>query len=268
MLTLLLVFALVGALAGLIAGLFGLGGGVVMVPAMIYTFSLLNFPESVSTHLAIGTSLACIVVTASISSWTHWQKKAIDSQLLKHLVPGVIVGAWFGGVVASLLEGLELQFVFALFLIFVSVTMLASVAKDKFSLPGRFGLGSSAVLIGGLSSLFGVGGGSMTVPYLRLCAVPMVRAVATSAALGLPIALSGAVSYVTQGWGQDKLPDWSLGFVYLPAFAGMVVCSAPASRIGAKLAHRLPADRLQQAFAIVLLLIAAELLVSGMMASS
>lgn len=268
MATLLIVFALVGIVAGLIAGLFGLGGGVVMVPAMIYTFGVLAFPEAVLTHLAVGTSLACIVVTAITASWTHWQKKAIEVPLLLPLVPGVVVGAWLGGMVAASLDGVELQFAFAVFLIFVGFTMLRKVVQDQAALPNKLGLSVSALVIGGFSSLFGVGGGSMTVPFLRFCGVAMARAVATSAALGLPIALSGAFSYVVQGWNQASLPAGSLGFVYLPAFLGMVVCSAPASRVGAKLAHKLPSDKLQRAFAVVLMVIAAHLLIGGMMAGS
>lgn len=268
MLTTLIVFAVVGTAAGLIAGLFGLGGGVVMVPAMIYTFGVLAFPQEVTVHLAVGTSLACIVVTATVASWTHWQKQAVDPALLKPLVPGVIVGAWLGGVLAAQLEGHALKLAFAIFLIFVAITMLRAVPAEGTSLPGRVKLGLSAVVIGGFSSLFGVGGGSMTVPYLRFCGVVMSRAVATSAALGLPIALSGAISYMVQGWGRSELPQWSLGYVYLPAFLGLVICSAPASRLGAKLAHRLPAERLQKAFAVVLLLVAAQLLVSGMMSAA
>ncbi len=265
MITLFIVFAVVGVVAGLIAGLFGLGGGVVMVPAMIYTFGVLAFPDAILTHLAVGTSLACIVVTAITASWTHWQKKAIDIHLLLPLVPGVVVGAWLGGVVAARLEGIELQYAFALFLVFVGGTMLRKVVQDQSSLPGRWGLGAAALVIGGFSSLFGVGGGSMTVPFLRYCGVVMARAVATSAALGLPIAVSGAISYTVQGWGHAELPSGAFGFVYVPAFIGMVICSAPASRIGAKLAHKLPAEKLQRAFAVVLLLIAVELLIGGMM---
>lgn len=268
MLTLLIVFAVVGVVAGLIAGLFGLGGGVVMVPAMIYTFGVLAFPDAILTHLAVGTSLACIVVTAAIASWTHWQKKAIDIGLLVPLVPGVIVGAWLGGVVAASLEGIELQLAFAVFLIFVGLTMLRKVVQNKASLPSRLGLSLSALVIGALSSLFGVGGGSMTVPFLRFCGVAMARAVATSAALGFPIALSGAMSYAVQGWNHPDLPAGAVGFVYLPAFLGLVICSAPASRVGATLAHRLPAEKLQKAFAVVLMVIAVQLLIGGIMAGS
>ncbi len=263
MLTVLLVFAIVGILAGLIAGLFGLGGGVVMVPAMIYTFAALAFPEAVSTHLAVGTSLACIVVTSTIASWTHWQKGAIDKALLLPLVPGVIVGAWLGGVLAAGLEGSQLQFAFGVFLVFVAITMLKRGGEHERPLPPAWLLSSVAVVIGTVSSLFGVGGGSMTVPFLRHCGVVMARAVATSSALGLPIALSGALSYIVQGWGQSDLPAGAVGYLYLPAFAGLVVCSAPASRLGAKLAHRLPAARLQQAFAVILLLVAVQLLISA-----
>lgn len=267
MLTILLVFALVGIAAGLIAGLFGLGGGVVMVPAMIYTFALLAFPEAVTVHMAVGTSLACIVVTSIVSSWTHWQKKAIDKSLLLPLVPGVAIGAWLGGMVAAQLAGPTLKVGFGVFLILVALTMLKTVSRDSGSLPRPLGLGLAATVIGIFSSLFGVGGGSMTVPFLRFSGVAMARAVATSAALGLPIAISGALSYIVQGWDSPELPQGALGFVYLPAFLGLVICSAPASRVGAKLAHRLPAARLQKAFAVVLLLVAAQMLISGWMAS-
>lgn len=268
MLSVLLLFAAVGILAGLVAGLFGLGGGVVMVPALIYTFTALSFPGDILTHLAVGTSLTCIVVTSTVSAWTHWQKGGLDRSLLMPLVPGVVVGAWIGGVVAAELEGPSLQTAFAIFLLFVSFTMFRQGAPDgKVHLPGRAGLLMIASVIGLLSSLFGVGGGSMTVPFLRFCKVAMARAVATSAALGLPIAISGSVSYLIQGWGHAQLPDGALGFVYVPAFLGLVVCSAPASRVGAKWAHRLPARRLQQGFALALLLIAVHLLVNGMMAT-
>lgn len=265
MFTLLLIFALVGVVAGLVAGLFGLGGGVVMVPALIYTFTAIGFDPSVLTHLAVGTSLACIVVTASVSSWTHWRKQAIDFSLLLNLLPGVILGAWLGGAVAARLDGAQLQISFGVFLLLVSFVMVMSVKDSVFTLPSTLGQWLAGGIIGSVSALFGVGGGSMTVPYLRLCGVLMQRAVATSAALGLPIAVVGSITYVWQGWNASALPDYSLGFVYPAAFVGLVVCSAPASRLGAVLAHRLPAALLQRAFAGVLVLVAAELIVSGMM---
>ncbi len=261
--SLLLIFIVVGLVAGLIAGMFGLGGGVVIVPALIYTFTGLAFPDVIMTHLAVGTSLGCIVITASISSWTHWQRKAVDIAILKSMVPGVFIGGWLGGVVASRLAGVELQMAFAGFLALVAVSMLTALAGSARRVPGRFGIGIAGLIIGGVSALFGVGGGSLTVPFLRYCNVVMARAVATSAALGFPIAVSGVCSYIYQGWGHSELPSYSLGFFYLPAFAGIVVCSAPAARIGAKLAHRLPAEKLQRAFALVLLIIALQLFLSG-----
>lgn len=268
MITLLLTFALVGVLAGLVAGLFGLGGGVVMVPALIYTFAALDFPPLIATHLAVGTSLACILVTSATAGWTHWQKGAVDAGLLRPLIPGVLLGAWLGGGLAARLPGNGLQLAFGVFLIFVAATMLVKVQQAYFRLPGRWGMGLVALIIGAVSSLFGVGGGSMTVPFLRLCGVIMTRAVATSAVLGFPIALAGTLAYLYQGWAHSKLPGGALGFIYLPAFAGLVLCSAPASRLGAVLAHRLPAALLQRCFAGVLLLIALELVVSGMMAAA
>ncbi|WP_423896187.1 sulfite exporter TauE/SafE family protein [Candidatus Pelagadaptatus aseana] len=264
-LSLLLIFAVVGVVAGLIAGLFGLGGGVVIVPALIYTFAGLAFPETVATHLAVGTSLGCIVVTSLTASRTHWKKGAVDLNILGPLVPGVLVGGWCGGLLASLLAGAELQLAFAAFLVFVGFTMLKAVGDGGQRLPGIPGRVLAGTVIGSLSSLFGIGGGSLTVPFLRVCQVPMAKAVATSAALGLPIAVAGVASFIYQGWGQPDLPDGAYGYFYLPAFLGIVVFSAPASRIGARMAHNLPAEKLQKGFAVVLFLIAVELFVSGLM---
>jgi uncharacterized protein len=264
MIELLLLFAAVGLVSGLIAGLFGLGGGVVIVPVLLYTFAQVGYSSEILTHLAIGTSLGCIVITSISSSRTHWQKGAVKKELVLPMVPGVLVGGWLGGVWASHLSGLYLQLAFAGFMVFVAITMLMTVSKAYFSLPGRLGLSSAGLIIGSVASLFGVGGGSMTVPYLSLCGVPMARAVATSAVLGGAIAVSGVISYVVQGWGNPQLPEYSSGYLYWPAFVGIVVCSAPAARFGAKLAHRLPADKLQRAFAVVLLLIAAEIFISSM----
>jgi len=258
MFTVWLLFALVGLVAGLIAGLFGLGGGVVMVPAMIYSFTLLGFDQAVLTHMAVGTSLACIVVTSMIATRTHHQKGAVDWRLLRRWVPGLLIGAWLGGVFAAQLAGPLLQLGLGIFLLLVGLTLLMSLTQDRRSLPGALGGGVVSALIGALSSLFGIGGGSLTVPYLRYCRVPMQRAVATSAAQGFPLALAGSLSFVWQGWGNTLLPEVSSGFVYWPAFIGLVVCSAPATRVGAKLAHRLPAEKLQKGFAVALLLIGVQ----------
>jgi len=258
MFTVWLLFALVGCVAGLIAGLFGLGGGVVMVPAMIYSFTLLGYDESILTHLAVGTSLACIVVTSMVATRTHQQKGAVDWLLLRRWVPGLLLGAWLGGVFAAQLAGPLLQLALGLFLVLIGFTQLVSLAQDRAPLPGVWAGGVASTMIGALSSLFGIGGGSLTVPYLRYCRVSMQRAVATSAAQGFPLALAGSLSFVWQGWGNPMLPEVSSGFVYWPAFIGLVICSAPATRIGAKLAHRLPAKKLQKAFSVVLLLIGAQ----------
>lgn len=263
MLSLMLIFIVVGIVAGLIAGMFGLGGGVVIVPALIYTFGSLAFPGSIMTHLAVGTSLGCIVVTAVISSWTHWQKRAIEVNVLTAMVPGVLLGGWLGGVVAAWLEGAQLQMAFAAFLAFVSLTMLTGLTQGRGQVPGPVGGSIAGAFIGCVSSMFGVGGGSISVPYFRFCNMVMARAVATSAALGFPIALSGLCSYIYQGWDNAELPAYAFGFFYLPAFLSIVICSAPAARVGAKLAHNLPAEKLQRAFALVLLIIAVELFLSG-----
>jgi uncharacterized membrane protein YfcA len=265
--TLLLIYAAVGALAGLIAGLFGLGGGVIMVPAMIYTFSALGMPAEVLTHMAVGTSLMAIVVTSISSVRTHHSKAAVDWPLALTLVPGILVGSWLGGKTAAAMAGLHLQMAFGGFAILVAILMLRPAPANRVGLPGRPGRVVAGGIIGWASALFGIGGGSLSVPFFSFCGVVMQRAVATSAALGLPIAIVGAATFMWQGWGQAALPEWTTGYVYWPAFLGMVVCSAPMAKVGAQLAHRLPAALLKRGFAVFLMLVGAQLLVSGMISA-
>ncbi len=262
--SLLLIYAAVGALAGLIAGLFGLGGGVIMVPALIYTFSALGLPVEVLTHMAVGTSLMTIVVTSISSVRTHHQKSAVDWPLALTIVPGILVGSWLGGKTAAGMNGLHLQMAFGVFAVCVAGLMLRPAPKNRASLPGKPGRVLAGGVIGWASALFGIGGGSLSVPFFSFCGVVMQRAVATSAALGLPIAIVGALTFMWQGQGVAALPDWTTGYVYWPAFAGMVVCSAPMAKVGANLAHRLPAQLLKRGFAVFLILVGIQLLVSGM----
>lgn len=264
--TLLLVYALVGAVAGLLAGLFGLGGGIIIVPALIYTFTSLGMTVDYLTHLAVGTSLMTIVITSISSVRTHHQKGAVIWPLALTVLPGIVIGSWLGSKTATGLAGYQLQMAFGGFAMLVAATMFFPAPANRASLPGMPGRVLAGGIIGWASALFGIGGGSLSVPFFSYCGVVMQRAVATSAALGLPIALVGALTYMWQGLHSGAaLPAWTTGFVYWPAFAGMVICSAPFARVGAKLAHRLPAAKLKRLFALFLLLVGAQLLVSGMM---
>ncbi len=246
----LVVYLLVGALAGLVGGLFGLGGGAVIVPILIYSFAVSGFSPEILTHLALGTSLATIIVTSASAVVAHHRKRAVLWPLMWSMVPGICLGAAFGGLFAATLSGPLLQLGFGVFLLLVAAQMGLGLrphsARDLPGLPGKF-VGSAG--IGFFSGIFGIGGGSLTVPFLAWCNVAMARAVATSSALGFPIAISGAITYMLAGMGRADLPEGSLGYVYLPALFGIALASTPCARIGANLAHRLQEKLLRRLYA-------------------
>lgn len=248
-----------GLVAGLISGLFGLSGGVVIVPILIFTFAAQGFSPDVLTHLAIGTSLATIVITSISSIFAHHKGGAVLWPVVIWLTPGIMIGAAFGATFAVSIGGPVLQLCFGAFLCVVAVTMGLSLQPEgAHSIPGIVGKSVMGAVIGFVSSVFGIGGGSLSVPGLSWFKVPMKNAVATSAACGLPIAISGTSTYLIQGWQVVNLPVGALGFVYLPAFIGIVCASAFSAKWGAKLAHQLPADVLRIGFAILLLVVGAR----------
>ena len=257
----LLLFLLLGGVVGTIAGLFGVGGGLVIVPALIWGLPLLDVSAEHTTHLAVGTSLATIVVTSAAAIHAHQKRGAVLWHAFWRLTPGILLGAWLGGVVAGVLDGPMLQRVFGLFAILVGLYMLfGGRAKTHNLTPDALLMSLTGGLIGLVSAVVGIGGGSMTVPFLSATGVEMRKAVATSSACGLPIALAGALSFVFVGWGLEDLPAGSSGYVYWPAALIIVVTSSLFAPLGAALAHRLPGDRLKQLFALFLLLIGGRLL--------
>lgn len=255
----------IGVVAGLVAGLFGLGGGAVVVPVLILAFHWQGVAPEVLTHMAIGTSLATIVVTSSSAIRTHQRRGAIGWPLVGRLVPGVLVGTALGGLLAARAGGESLQFWFGAFLVLVAFQMAfgVRVRPRPGPAPGRAVQVGAGGVIGFASGVFGIGGGSLTVPWLLWCGQPTVNAVASSAALGLPIAVSGALTYAVVA-GSADLPPWSLGYVYLPALLGIVIASTPCARWGAQLAHRLPELVLRRAFALVSLVIGIQFMVRNL----
>lgn len=245
-----------GAGAGVLAGLFGVGGGLIIVPVLIFSFHALGIADNVATHLAIGTSLATIIFTSISSAQTHHSKGNVDWQLVKWLALGIVFGSVLGGFTASLLQGTTLKIVIGCFVILMSLQLGFNLKpKASKSLPKKGGLTVTGGIIGWASAIFGIGGGSLTVPFLAFCSVPMQRAVAVSAACGVPIAISGALSYMWFGWNMQGLPSWSLGYIYLPALLGITLTSMIFSRLGAKLAYRLSATLLRRMFAVFLFVV-------------
>ncbi len=253
----------VGVVAGILAGLLGVGGGLVVVPALIIAFNLQGIPDTVLMHLAVGTSLATIVFTSIASIRAHHKRGAVLWRLFIQLTPGIVVGALLGAAVAGLLPGAELRMVFGIYAITVALQMgLDLKPSPNRQLPGFLGMGLVGTLIGTVSAVVGIGGGSMTVPFLAWCNVEVRKAVATSAACGLPIAVAGAAGFVVSGWQVADLPEYSSGYLYWPALVGITAASTLFAGFGAKLAHSLPARTLKRVFAVFLLGIGLHLLLS------
>ncbi|MCG8314239.1 MAG: sulfite exporter TauE/SafE family protein [Pseudomonadales bacterium] len=256
------IFPILGVIAGLVAGLLGLGGGIVVVPVLIFTFSLLQFPDSVLTHLAVGTSLATIVITSFGSVRQHHAQGAVRWDVLKFLAVGLMLGAYVGAEVADVFNGRLLQMLFGGFAILVALQMMMGLKPSPSrDVPGPWGLGIIGTFIGSASSVFGIGGGSLMVPFLSWCNIKMQHAVGTSSAGGMPIAIAGATGFMLTGWQHPELPSYSLGFVYLPAFLGIGVTSVVFAQVGAKFAHRMPAETLKKCFGGLLIVVGIKLIV-------
>lgn len=251
---------LLGIVAGVSAGLFGIGGGALIVPVLSWLLAARQFNPEQIMLVAVATSLATALFTSAASVHTHHKLGNIDWRRAFRLSPSLLAGAVGGAVLAGYISAELLRWFFIAYLLYTSVQMavpkLAAVAAHGGRQYLDYPMG---LLIGVLSAILGIGGGTMTVPYLAGGGLPMKNAVATSSTCALPIALSAAASYVVLGWHGHDLPDGSFGYIYLPAFAGIVTTSIFTAPLGAKLAHRLPARRLKRYFAVVLLLIAIKM---------
>ncbi len=250
-----------GAFSGLLAGLFGIGGGLVIVPVLVTLFSLLEVVTGeLRMIVAIATSLATIVLTSVSSVLAHHRRGNVLWYKVLRLTPGIIFGAAAGAVVADKIPADSLRWIFIGYLLYVAVQMALQIKPDagniRESKPLDYGAGG---VIGLVSSVLGIGGGTLTVPFLVASKVPMKNAVAVSSACGLPIALAATASYVLLGLQQTRLPEWSFGYIYLPAFFGVVLCSILTAPVGAMLANRLSAAHLKRYFSIVLFMMAIKM---------
>ena len=251
-----LAYMVLGAVAGVLAGLFGIGGGLIIVPALIFAFELQGVAPEIQPHLAVGTSLATIVFTAISSIRSHHAHGSVRWDLVRFLAIGLVLGAALGAQTAAQMSGALLKLVIGLFACAMAVKMWLDIRpKPGRSVPGPLGLVAAGGGIGWASAIFGIGGGSMMVPYLSWCNVRMQEAVGTSAACGLPIAVGGALANMVTGQGDPLLPEYSVGYVYLPALAGVVLTSMWTARWGVALAHRWSQQKLKRAFAVLLVIV-------------
>jgi hypothetical protein len=256
-----LIYLAVGAGAGLLAGLFGVGGGLVIVPVLVWVFAGVGIDGAVGMHLAIGTSLATIIFTSMSSVRAHHRRGAVQWPVVRQLAPGIVFGTALGALVADQMPTDMLRTVFGVFELTVAAQLgFALLPEAHRTLPARFGMGLAGSVIGAVSAVVGIGGGTLTVPFLLWCGVTVRQAVATSAACGLPIAAAGAVSFALTGWGNTALPPQAIGYVYLPALIGVAASSILLAPLGAHLAHNLPTQVLKRVFALFLALLGVKML--------
>lgn len=256
----LLLYLVTGAVAGVMAGLLGIGGGLVIVPALAFAFAGQGFAADTLMHFAVGTSLATIVFTSGSSLRAHHGRGSVHWPLFRLLTPGILAGALGGAWLAGQVGSPGLALFFGVFEILVAIQLLTGRQPGAHrGLPGPGGSTLAGGLIGGLSAVLGVGGGTLTVPFLLWNGIDIRRAVGTAAACGLPIALAGAAGFAAGGLQAGSAPAWSTGFVYWPAVAAIVLASVPAAPLGAWLAHRLPRRTLQQVFAGILGLVGVKM---------
>lgn len=251
-----------GVVVGLLSGMLGIGGGSVIVPALVFLFGAQHISQGLVMKLAVGTSLASILFTSMASIWAQHKRGAIDWSVAAILGAATLAGSLSSGYFAGFLPGALLQRVFAVFLGFVGLQLLASwQPAPHWRLPRRPILIAVGVAIGAASAVLGIGGGSFAVPFLTACNVDMRRAIAISASLGFPISLFGAIGFVLSGWHHSHLPEGSLGYVYLPALLGLTVVAIFVVPLGVHLSHRLPVTKLKRAFGGLLLAVSVQMIV-------
>ena len=258
---LILILLLMGAAGGFAAGLLGIGGGMVLVPFITMIFTARHFPEHIVVHMAIATSLATIMFTSLSSVRAHHKHGAVLWPVVARLAPGIVVGSWIGPWIGKQLDSSTMALVFALFVAFSATQMLVGAKPHATrALPGTPGMLAAGGSIGVVAGLVGAGGGFMSVPFMTWCNVKIHNAVATSAALGFPIALAGTLSNIFWGWGEPGLPQYSLGYIYVPALVVIAAASVTLAPLGARAAHRMPVQKLKRIFAVVLYALAAYML--------
>ncbi|MFH1044232.1 MAG: sulfite exporter TauE/SafE family protein [Pseudomonadota bacterium] len=253
----------IGAFVGFFAGLLGIGGGAVIVPLLAMSFDAQGLPRGHLMHLAVGTSMCTILFTSLSSVRAHALRGSIRWDVARNMTPGILIGGLAGSGMASRFSTFGLAAAFAVIVYFAAVNILLERQPSPGrSLPGASGMFAAGFVISGVSSLVAMGGAFMSLPYMLWCNVPMRQAIGSAAAIGFPIALVGTAGYLFIGWHAPGLPDWSLGYVYLPALAGVSVASVLVAPLGATASHRLRTRLLQRIYGVLLLVLATKMLVN------
>lgn len=264
MLIFIIITLLLGALVGFLAGLLGIGGGLIVVPALVMLLPAFDIvPADQAILVAIATSLASIIITASSSVLAHHRWGNVPWSIASAIMVGAALGAWAVGYLAHNISAHVLQMIFSIAVLLISVRMLASRATEgKKPMPGSAIMIAISALLGGIASLLGIGGGALFVPMLNHFSLDMRRAIGCAAASGIAIAVFGSLGYVIAGWQHYQLSDGFVGYIYIPALLGIVATSVFTAPLGAKLTQRLPVLTMKRVFGVLLLLIAVKMMFS------
>lgn len=258
---LLVLMLILGSFVGVMAGLLGIGGGLIVVPALLILLPQAGIDAAISMNIALATSLATIIVTSGSSALNHLKLGNVDMFVIKWLMPGVVIGGFIGANIAEWIPADYLPKVFGVIVLCLALQMLLSMKIiTQRSMPASGLTAFYGSLIGLVSSLAGIGGGSLTVPFLNRHGVEMRKAVGSSSVCGCVLAISGMIGFILNGYSADNLPAYSLGYVYLPALAAIASTSMLTTRVGAKLATSLPTTVLKKIFALFLMFVAGTML--------
>ncbi len=254
-------YLLLGAIAGFLGGLFGIGGGTILVPVLLMLFEAQHFPPEHLMHLALGSGMAVILFTALASLSKHHQHGAVNWSVVRSITPGILFGTALGAMSAAMIPAKGLGIVFALFVYAAAIQILLDLRPHAArQLPGTTGMTLTGTFTGWISSLVSIGGGTIVIPFLIWCNMPLRHAIGTASAIGFPIAVGGTLGYIVIGSHIDALPGPHLGYVYLPALFWVALASVITAPLGAKAAHRMRVEILRKLFALLLLALATKLL--------
>jgi uncharacterized membrane protein YfcA len=254
-------YLILGIFVGFLAGLLGVGGGAIMVPVLTTMFMMQKFSGENVVHMALATSMAAIVVTTWVSFRAHDKREAVLWPVVRKIVPGILLGTFLGTFVASAMSSVPLTIFFSVFIAIIAVQMLLDIKpKPSRNLPGSIILGSTGAVIGFISALVAIGGGSMTVPFLTWCNVKIRSAIGTSSAVGFPLSVAGTIGYLFSGWGTNDVPEYTFGYIYLPAVFLISLASFTITPYGVKTAHKISTGILKKIFAVILVVLSAKML--------
>ncbi|HEY6865129.1 MAG TPA: sulfite exporter TauE/SafE family protein [Burkholderiales bacterium] len=256
-------YLVTGAVAGFFTGMLGIGGGSIIVPMLVALFGAQDLPRAHLMHLAVGTALATFLFTSVASVRAHAQRGAIRWDIARRMTPGILAGGVIGSFLSRYVSTAGFAAIFTLVIYAAATSMLIDIRpRASRDLPGTAGMFAAGFLFSGIAAFAAVGGAFMTIPFMMWCGVTLIEAIGTASLIGLPIALSGSVGFMIAGFGEQALPAWSVGYVYLPALAGVVVAGVLAAPLGAAVAHRTPTRWLRRVFAVLFFVVATRMLIA------